>query len=62
MGETSNLRDRVLRFVARYQNLKPDIELTFIAPLRQPDEARRQGISLSGEILLSYNQREERIQ
>lgn len=61
VGETTSLHDRIRRFVARYQNLKPDIELTFVDPLRQPDEARRQGISLSGEILLSYNQREERI-
>jgi hypothetical protein len=62
VGETAKLRDRIQRFVARYQRHKPDIELTFIDPLRQPDEARRQGISLSGEIVLRYEQREERIQ
>ncbi|MES9953814.1 MAG: GldG family protein [Candidatus Thiodiazotropha sp. 6PLUC2] len=60
--ETTKLRDQVRRFIGRYQYLKPDIELTFIDPLRHPDQTRRQGISLSGEILLSYNQREERIQ
>lgn len=62
VGETAKLRDRIQRFVARYQRHKPDIELTFIDPLRQPDETRRQGISLSGEILLRYEEREERIQ
>ena len=60
--ETPTLRDRVRRFIARYQYLKPDIELIFVDPLRHPDQTRRQGISLSGEILLNYNQREERIQ
>jgi hypothetical protein len=62
VGETAKLRDRIQRFVARYQRHKPDIELTFIDPLRQPDVARRQGISLAGEIVLRYEQREERIQ
>ncbi|MEW8507622.1 MAG: GldG family protein [Candidatus Thiodiazotropha sp.] len=62
VGETAKLRDRIKRFVARYQNHKPNLELIFIDPLRRPDETRRQGISLSGEILLSYEKREERIQ
>ncbi|MES9832191.1 MAG: GldG family protein [Candidatus Thiodiazotropha sp. LLP2] len=60
--ETATLRDQVRRFIARYQYLKSDIELIFIDPLRHPDQTRRQGISLSGEIVLSYHQREERIQ
>jgi hypothetical protein len=62
VGETAKLRDRIQRFVARYQRHKANIELTFIDPLRQPDEARRQGISLAGEMVLRYEQREERIQ
>lgn len=62
VSEATKLRDPVRRFIARYQYFKPDIELTFVDPLRHPDLTRRQGISLSGEILLNYNQREERIQ
>jgi ABC-type uncharacterized transport system involved in gliding motility auxiliary subunit len=62
VGERAKLRDRIQRFVARYQRHKPNIELTFIDPLRHPDEARRQGISLSGEIVLRYEEREERIE
>ncbi len=62
VGETAKLRDRINRFVARYQRHKPNIELSFIDPLRRPDEARRLGISLSGEIVLSYGRREEHIQ
>lgn len=60
--ENSSLRERIRRFVARYQYIKSDITLDFIDPLRQPDDARRQGISLSGEILLTYGEREERVQ
>ncbi|MEJ2407011.1 MAG: GldG family protein [Candidatus Thiodiazotropha sp.] len=60
--ETRSLRERIERFIARYQYHKPDIHLNFVDPLRNPDESRRLGISLSGEILLSYDQREERIQ
>jgi hypothetical protein len=62
VGETAKLRDRIQRFVARYQHHKPNIELTFIDPLLHPDDARRQGISLSGEIVMRYQEREERIQ
>ncbi|MCU7918634.1 MAG: GldG family protein [Candidatus Thiodiazotropha sp. (ex Epidulcina cf. delphinae)] len=62
VSDTASLRDRVRRFVERYQHIKPDLELTFIDPLRNPDAARRQGVSLSGEVLLRYNHREERIQ
>ncbi|MET0028593.1 MAG: GldG family protein [Candidatus Thiodiazotropha sp.] len=60
--ETRSLRERIQRFIARYQYHKPDIRLQFVDPLRNPDETRRLGISLSGEILLGYDEREERIQ
>ena len=58
----STLRDRIRRFVARYQQIKPDIKLSFVDPLRNPDAARRQGVSLAGEVLLRYGEREERLQ
>ncbi|MCU7844114.1 MAG: GldG family protein [Candidatus Thiodiazotropha sp. (ex Monitilora ramsayi)] len=60
--ENADLRDRIRRFIARYQHEKRDITLSFVDPLRQPDEARRQGISLTGEIALQYQDREERLQ
>ncbi|MEJ2619325.1 MAG: GldG family protein [Candidatus Thiodiazotropha sp.] len=60
--ETAKVREQLSRFIARYQHLKPDIELNFVDPLRHPDQTRRQGISLSGEVVINYNQREERIQ
>ena len=59
--ENPTLRNRIRRFVARYQQIKPEISLEIIDPLRNPDSARRQGISLSGEILLRYGEREEHL-
>jgi hypothetical protein len=59
--ENASLRDRIRRFIARYQRIKSDMELQFVDPLRNPDTARRQGISLSGEIQLRYGTREERL-
>ncbi|MEJ2455537.1 MAG: GldG family protein [Candidatus Thiodiazotropha sp.] len=60
--ENNSLRDRIRRFVARYQQYKPEISLKFVDPLRNPDLTRRQGISLAGEIQLRYGEREERLQ
>jgi hypothetical protein len=60
--ESTKVREQLSRFIARYQHLKPDIELSFVDPLRHPDQTRRLGISLSGEVVLNYNNREERIQ
>jgi hypothetical protein len=60
--QNPDLRERIRRFVARYQQIKPQISLEFVDPLRNPEQARRLGISLSGEILLRYGEREERLQ
>jgi len=60
--ELPNLRDRIQRFIALYRYRKPDLTLRFVDPLEHPDETRRQGISLSGELLLRYRGREERLQ
>lgn len=60
--ELPTLRDQIRRFIALYQYHKPDLSLRFVDPLQHPDETRRQGISLSGELLLAYQGREERLQ
>ncbi|MBA1333098.1 mucin, partial [Candidatus Endoriftia persephone str. Guaymas] len=58
----STLQQQVERFIERYQRFKPDLQLTFVDPIRNPDASRRQGISLSGELVLRYQGREERLQ
>jgi ABC-type uncharacterized transport system involved in gliding motility auxiliary subunit len=60
--ELPTLRDKIRRFIALYQYHKPDLGLRFVDPFEFPDETRRQGISLSGELLLRYRDREERLQ
>ena len=60
--ELPSMRDKIRRFIALYQYLKPDLSLRFVDPFEFPDETRRQGISLSGELLLRYQGREERLE
>lgn len=62
VAEAPGLHDRVSRYLERYRQHKSDLYFHFIDPTRHPDEARRQGISPSGELLLAYQGREERIQ
>ncbi|MEN8179062.1 MAG: GldG family protein [Pseudomonadota bacterium] len=62
VAEHPGLHAQISRFLQRYQQHKPDLTFHFVDPARHPNEARRQGISLSGELLLSYLSREERLQ
>ena len=48
-------------FVALYQRYKPDITLTFIDPLKQPEEARKVNIQANGEMLVQYGGRVEHL-
>ncbi len=59
-GQDANLGDmhRLIRdFVAPYQRHKPDISLTFIDPVKQPDEARKESIQVNGEMVVKYGER-----
>jgi len=56
------LRDTIQRFIQRYRHYKPDLSLRFVDPARHPDETRRQGIHLSGELLLGYQGRQAHLQ
>lgn len=60
--EIPSLRTRISQFIERYQRHKPNLALSFVDPAQHPDTTRRQGINLSGELLLTYNGREERLQ
>lgn len=55
--EDGNLRKTVEKIVGRYQRLKPDIMLHFVNPDVVPDEVRNLGITVNGELLLSYQER-----
>jgi len=63
-GQDANLGDmhRLTRdFVALYQRYKPDISLTFIDPVKQPEEARKVNIHVNGEMLVEYGGKREHL-
>lgn len=56
-GQDAKLGDMhklIRNFVALYQRYKPDITLTFIDPVKQPDEARKESIQVNGEMVVKY--------
>lgn len=63
-GQDANQGDmhKLIRgFVALYQRYKRDITLTFIDPVKQPEEARKVNIQTNGEMLVQYGGRVEHI-
>ena len=63
-GQDANLGDirKLVRdFVALYQRYKPDITLTFVDPVKQPEEARKVNIQANGEMLVQYGGRVEHL-
>jgi ABC-type uncharacterized transport system involved in gliding motility auxiliary subunit len=63
-GQDATLGDirKLMRdFVALYQRYKPNITLTFIDPVKQPEEARKVNIQANGEMLVQYGGRTEHI-
>lgn len=56
-----DLRQPIRDFVARYQRLKPDLELRFVDPIREPELARAAEVQLNGELVLVYRGRSEHL-
>lgn len=50
-------RQAIRELVERYQTHKPDIELVFVNPDRNPDEVRRLAISSDRELVVRYSDR-----
>lgn len=48
-------------FVSLYQRYKPDITLTFVDPVKNPEEARKVNIQATGEMLVEYDGRVEHL-
>ncbi len=55
----SPLKDPLRRFVDKYQQVKPDVELKFVGTDRNPDAARAAGITADGELEVTYAGRSE---
>ena len=59
--KTQLLRNRISGLVNRYQRAKSDIELKFVNPDLEPDQARDLGISVDGEMIVEYRGRSEHV-
>ncbi len=53
------VRQSILQLLERYRRYKPDIHLRFVNPDLVPDEVRARSISVDGEMVVRYRQREE---
>ena len=53
------IRRSVQQLLERYQRHKPDIRLHFVNPDLVPDEVRARNISVDGEMVVGYRQRQE---
>jgi len=60
--ENEALRTQVRGLVARYQRHKPDITLEFINPDKEPERVRELGVTMDGELRVTYQGRSERVQ
>ncbi|MBK1693824.1 ABC transporter [Chromatium weissei] len=50
---------RIKRFLARYQQALPTLEINYVDPQRFPEQARDAEVSLIGQLLLEYRGRRE---
>jgi len=56
-AEYGDIREIIHNFVQLYQRIKPDITLTFIDPVEQPQRAKEAGVKVNGEMVIHYQQR-----
>jgi hypothetical protein len=58
----SPYRDALKRFFGHYQQVKPDVQLKFVDPDVDPEQARRDGITSDGQVILEYGGRSEKLE
>lgn len=56
------LREQISDLLGRYSRRNKNISLVFVNPDTEPDKARDMGISLDGEMAISYQGRSEKVQ
>jgi len=56
-----DLRQTVAAALQRYQQAKPDLHLSFIDPQQDPAAMRNLGITVDGELILHYGDRQQRL-
>ncbi len=60
-AKQSDVRKLVSEFVALYQRYKPEISLTFVDPVKDPEAVRKSGIRGNGEMVVEYGGRREHL-
>ncbi len=61
-SDNPEIRLAIRDLIARYQQHKKDIQLVFIDPVENPQQARAEGISMDGELIIYYQERSEHLQ
>lgn len=61
-SENEILRQQISELIAKYAHHKIDISLNFINPDMRPDQAREEGITSDGELVIRYNGKRESLQ
>ncbi len=56
-----DIRKIIGEFISLYQRYKPDIRLTFIDPVKEPEKTRAAHIQLNGEMVVEYAGRSEHL-
>lgn len=56
-----DIRKLVSDFVSLYQRVKPDISVTFIDPVAQPDLVKKAGVEVNGEMVIGYGERSDHL-
>jgi hypothetical protein len=59
--EDELLRKQIQQQVATYQRFRPDITLEFVNPDTSPERVREQGVTMDGELVISYQGRSENL-
>lgn len=58
-SENEILRRQIGELIAKYTRHKADISLNFINPDMRPDQARKEGITADGQLIIRYNGKRE---
>ena len=56
-----DLRQTIAAALQRYQKAKPDMRLSFVDPQQDPAAMRNLGITVDGELILHYRDRQQRL-
>lgn len=60
--ENPVLRSHIKELVERYRRHKPDMAISFINPDTVPDQVRELGVTVDGELIVSYRGRSDHVQ